>query len=404
MVNNTVDPTVNGSFAEHGRSDAAGDTDSAEFSDLFHIGINALRIRPPRYAKSILGAPGTWVPPYRRYSEFSILNLWRPMRTANFLFNITVPALPIKPPPFGPPVLNNLFWKPTVILHRPDHNGDTTTFPDEAWFFINGMMTDDHVAQINAAYLSHLFHRPITIIQNSTDSGLVDFLQCMVGKEWQRMTEPAIVAFPPIYDALKSRHKQRVVVIAHSQGTIILANVLRMLYSLTPLPRIGGEVGFESLLGFAGAEFVWPDQSEIRPKDFDPLTVDELARLEVYSFATCANNMPYHTWLDERSPVPWIEHFGNEYDIVARLGMLAPDDKQWDIKIEGLRYVHRSKWGHLLNEHYLFPIADYQKDGRKREGIGCATPFTLVNAEAPYGEAMPRLFSYINGGPKNSVH
>ena len=37
------------------------------------------------------------------------------------------------------------------------------------------MMTDDHVAQINAAYLSHLFHRPITIIQNSTDSGLVDF-------------------------------------------------------------------------------------------------------------------------------------------------------------------------------------------------------------------------------------
>lgn len=114
--------------------------------------------------------------------------------------------------------------------------------------------------------------------------------------------------------------------------------------------------------------------------------------------------MPYHTWLDERSPVPWIEHFGNEYDIVARLGMLAPDEKQWDIKIEGLRYVHRSKWGHLLNEHYLFPIADYQKDGRKREGIGCATPFTLVNADAPYGEAMPRLFSYINGGPKNSVH
>ena len=83
------------------------------------------------------------------------------------------------------------------------------------------------------------------MIQNSTDSLWVDLFECALGKEWYRVVEPAIKAFPPIYDALKSPHKQRVVVICHSQGTIIMATVLRLLAELTPaeirLPRRGGD-------------------------------------------------------------------------------------------------------------------------------------------------------------------
>ena len=80
------------------------------------------------------------------------------------------PLHPAHAAELGPPFLNDLFWQPTVILQRPDHNGSYTTFPDEAWFFVNGIMTNDSVAQVNSAYLAYLFHRPLTMIQNSTDS------------------------------------------------------------------------------------------------------------------------------------------------------------------------------------------------------------------------------------------
>ena len=66
----------------------------------------------------------------------------------------------------------------------------------------------------------------------------------------------------------------------------------------------------------------------------------ELAKLEVYCFANCANTMPYIGAWDGR-PAPWIENFGNEHDIVARLGMLAPRAEYWGIDIAGPRYEHR---------------------------------------------------------------
>lgn len=108
-----------------------------------------------------------------------------------FLVNITIPSVPHTPPVFGVPLVNRLFWQPTVILQRPDHNGSYTSYPDEAWFFVNGVATNDSVAQVNSAHLSHLFHRPLTMIQNSTDSLLLDLLECIVGKGWCRFTEAA---------------------------------------------------------------------------------------------------------------------------------------------------------------------------------------------------------------------
>lgn len=368
----------------------------AGMDNLAHIAWDALRIQPPLYASAILGHPWTWIPPYRPFSEFGILNLWRPRRTIRFLLNVTIPSIPRTPPPFGPPLLNDLFWQPTVILQRPDHIGSYTSFLDESWFLINGIMTNDAVAQINAAYVSYLFHRPVTLVQNSTDSFVVDMIQCMLGKEWYRTTEPAVKAFPVIYDALKDAGKRRVVILAHSQGTIIVANVLRLLYAITQPPE--EDVSLAAAPRYAPPEFIYPEQEELRLGDFAPLTIDELARLEVYCFATCANRLTYFAHLPTGEPVPWIEHFGNEYDIVARLGMQAPHADQWGVDIAGPRYVRRGAWGHLLNAHYLFAVADYQKSGRRRGGIGSPAPFIQVNPDAAQAQDGPRLFQYINGG------
>lgn len=363
---------------------------------LLRIAAQAAQIQPPRLASSIFGPPSDWMPPYRRFSEYQLLDLWRPARMLRYVLNVTLPSLPFAPPPFGPPVLNELFWQPSVVLQRPDHEGSFTSFPGESWFFVNGIMTNSAVAQLNAAHLSWLFHRPVTLLQNATAGLVVDLLQCAVGKQWRRITEPAVKAMPAIYDALKRRDKQRVVVIAHSQGTIIMATVLGLLYALArpaALPR--GQR--QARAAHAPPEFIYPSDAPIDLRDFAPLEEAELAKLEVYCFATCADEM---RWLRPpapgRRPVPWIEHFGNERDLVARLGMLAPQAARNGIHIDGDCWRRAAAWGHLLDEHYLYPIEQAQRQGRKRGGRGGAAPFDPVGSHA--GPDVPRLYSYINGG------
>jgi hypothetical protein len=390
------------------------DLSDKRFDDLLGIARDALSIRPPNYLASIFGPIRDWIPPHDGYSEYTIINLWRLRRTLKYLVNTLVPSLPLNPPPFGPPVLNNIFWHPTVILQRPDHNGDYTTFPEESWFFINGIMTNDSLAQLNAAYLSFLFHRPITLIQNSTDSLWIDLLECAIGKQWDRMTEPAIKAFPPIHQALKDERKKRIVVIAHSQGTIITSNILRWLQckvvprreEAAPLPVIrdtpkSNVVAVEPEQYYAPAQpvFVYPDDERLNLGDFASLSEQELAKLELYMFANCASKMKYFSpAANEQPPVPWIENFGNENDIVARLGMLAPQPERWGVVIDGPRYVQKGAWGHFLNVHYLLDIQHCQKKGRRPGGRGTADPYVLLDADEFPDNTTPRLFHYLNGG------
>ena len=376
---------------------------SLSFENLFGIGLDALTSMPPLYVLSILGLPNSWLQRKNRYSEYRIIDGWRLRRTLRFLANVAIPSVPRTPPSFGLPLVNRLFWQPTVILQRPDHHGSYTSYPDEAWFFVNGVATNDSVAQVNSAYLSYLFHRPLTMIQNSTDSLLLDLLECIVGKGWYRFTEAATKTFPPIYDALKREDKHRVVVIAHSQGTIIMATVLKMLAAVLIPPPEDRELALKAPFGaeaplYAPPEFVYPDQDPWRAEDFVPLTEQELAKLEVYCFANCANTMKTILAGVDGKSIPWIESLGNEFDLVARLGMLAPKAAERGIDIDGPHYVRLNGWGHLLNAHYLQDIEACQRVGRKRGGTGGAAPYVLANVEAYPDCEVPRLFSYINGG------
>jgi hypothetical protein len=305
--------------------------------NLWNIARDALKIDPPLWISSIFGLPRTWLPPFQRYSEFRIIDVWRPLRTLKYLLEVSVPAIPRNPPEILPAPLEPFFYEPTVILQRPDHYGSYQSFPREKWFFINGIMTNDDVAQINAAYLSQLFHRPLTLIQNSTCGLLPDLVECALGKQWQRTTEAAKKAFPALHAALKSE-KEKVVVIAHSQGTILVAVVLQLLKAITRrAPARAEAAAFAVPFGYAEPVFIFPEEYELDPEDFAPLTEDELAKLEIYCFANCANVLKY---LQPERPVPWIESFGNEFDVVARLGMLAPRAEDWHIEIDGPRYRH----------------------------------------------------------------
>jgi len=168
-------------------------------------------------------------------------------------------------------------------------------------------------------------------------------------------------------------------VIAHSQGTIIAANILER---LTQLHR--GEIAppGSSRYGLA------------------TLTTDQVAKLEIYAFANCATRMPY---IDGDLCVPWLESYGNQWDLVARLGMLAPDKDGTGVRIDGPIYQRADSTGHLLNEHYLLPVTESQLRGQRRGGSGGPAPFDVLDAGrsrvGPSDE--PRLFGYLNGGPLN---
>jgi hypothetical protein len=375
--------------------------------DLLDIAVDALKFWPPDYIESVLGPVSTWLPPQNRYSEFTILDPWRIRRALRYMVDITVPSVSGAPPPFLasllPPFVENLFWVPTRVLHRPDYYGDYTSFPHEKWFFINGILTNGDIAQLNAACISWLFHRPVTIIQNATDGAFMDLLECSLGKEWYQSTsntESARIAFPAIYDALTDDDKHKVVVICHSQGTIIMSVVLHALEALHKRKVGAAGVAERGLLGEGAPGDVALDETPLDLTDFEPLKEKEWEKLEVYFFATCANNIQHHPCPPGSVPVPWMEHFGNEHDLVARLGMFAPEAEKRNILIEGAKYIRRGAWGHLLNIDYLLPIAEEQKRGRRRGGRCDSEPFRLEKAEPKYAySAMPRLFTYINGGP-----
>jgi hypothetical protein len=386
-----------------------------EFCDLAAVAIKAAQMRPPLFFRSVFGKPGSWLPPYRRFSEYNIINPWRLITTARFLMDISIPAAAVSTPGWArmlfPPVLNRRFWRPTGFFRQPDTFGGVSTFPDEHWFFINGIATNADVARINAGCLAHLFHRPVTVIQNSTASLLVDLHECAIGKGFKddpdsedrkTMTEPAWRATTAVLEALNSHHNRRVVIIAHSQGTIIAANVLRAVAKalrskLVSQKRPRWHPFTKALMGGVQTE----SDKILRDNLAHSLSVftrggmeqalERLAKLEIYTFANCADKMRY-VYPSRR--LPYMEHFANEHDLVARLGVLSPlrDGPGSLVEIDGPVFEQKGAWGHLLNEHYLSPIDDYLYPGgrgHRRE----RDPFPRQGGT----DSNPRLYEYFHG-------
>ncbi len=349
---------------------------------LVRTSLRALAVSPPLYIDALFGHPWTWIPPHREDSEFRILDPLSTRRAIEYLSDVAVPGFARDSWNWLPPGVDPMVWRPTRVFFHPDHRGRYRQSREDQWFFINGVATNEAVAVMNASFLARLFHRPLTVVLNSTNSLVVDLAECAVGKSLEIMTEPARVAFPLIAEAVADPACRRVVLICHSQGTIIASNVLEALVSRAFRRKLYGALSLRKVAG--GIHL---------PESLDERL--DLRKLEIYAFANCADTMEHVPGLASRSsraPVPWIESFGNERDVVARLGMLAPAARLRGIRIDGPIFCRPGAWGHLLNEHYLFAIADHLAAPEE-----VADPYPRLAGE--HSVSRPRLYDYYAGGP-----
>ena len=216
-------------------------------------------------------------------------------------------------------------------------------FPDEAWFFINGIGTDVALLRSHGRLLEALFGRRFELIYNPTDGVMVDLVESVLGRTFDLASEPAAYAYRRLLDALEAEHHRKVVLLAHSQGGIIASNIVRRLI----------DEGYDTAL---------------------------LEKLEIYTFASAADSMEVHAEASDAAGrlVPYVEHFANLDDPIARLGILRAFDAETAQRYCGEVYVLNRR-GHLFNTHYLPEL-------RKRA------------YESPHrGAEESRLYAYLEG-------
>ena len=275
-------------------------------------------------------------------------------------------------------------------------------FPNERWLFVNGIATTRSIAAINADAVCELFRRPVTVLYNRTEGITYDLLESAAGKGFDAITESVAANLDPLVDALCDPTVERVVVIAHSQGTIVTSALLKSLEEILDAsqPR--------QVKSGPGAQKPSPERMVAKKvtgqrtrqpanarravaKAAALLAPAHIGKLEVYSFANCSTSMtPVVTLGPMPRHAPWLESYGNEFDGVARLGVLAPPHGIGSARIAGDRYRRAGMWGHLLNAHYLLPIQDDLRAGTN-------PPSTRLE---PFSENLlrrPRLLDYLSG-------
>lgn len=366
--------------------------------------VQALRPTGLQLTRSLLGDESSRSVEHCPHSEFQLLAPDALPRSASTLAHLLLPAVPRRLPAWvrlQPPLkpAARLFLRPSKVYRYRPARPMVDPSPDQVWFFLNGICTDRQVLMLNAAYLSELFRRPLTLLHNSTCGVVPDLLECALGKGWNGVTEAARMAFAPVYSALKRPECQRVVLLAHSQGTIVAGVLLWLLRGLYPPtadelldgePRCPEQRLARQLADRWGFPCALSNPQRARSPAIikPPLTLAELAKLEIYAFANCASLMGP---IERKPRLPYIESYGNEFDVVARLGVLAPNTGPGAVRVGGERFVRRDAWGHLLNAHYLHAM---EQEWRGSKDVALRTGLRPL----PGNHArQPRLFEYFGG-------
>lgn len=200
-------------------------------------------------------------------------------------------------------------YSPGTLACYPEHYAMGT--PREKWFFINGICTSPPVAILNGLELAKAFHRPIHLIHTPTSGVVTDLWDSVTARTLRKDGKLSRLAYDVVKEALRTHDK--VVIVGHSQGTIVSSYIARKLLK------------------------------DKRYRHHAP-------KLEIYCIAGVADSFRIDPNLSAHfgRGVPYVEHFANGLDFFCRIGVLAHLERT-----AGAVFMLPNRTGHLLNDHYL---------------------------------------------------
>lgn len=203
----------------------------------------------------------------------------------------------------------------------------------EKWLFINGICTSPPVAILNCAEIARVFHRSVHLIHTPTYGAVWDLWDSITARTLRKDGKLSRPAYDVVKEALVTH--DRVVIMGHSQGTIVSSYIARKL---------------------------------LKDKKYRHLA----PKLEIYCIAGVADSLRVDKVLSEKHQhgVPYVEHFVNGLDFFGRIGVLAHLEHT-----AGAVFCLDQKKGHLLNDHYLPSIE-----------------------RGEYCHQKSRLYQYVDGG------
>lgn len=219
--------------------------------------------------------------------------------------------------------LKNLLYSPQSKYIKADSELDED---NNCFIYLNGIMAYEEMVQLTKLKLEKMTKKPINILFNRSQSLIFDLYESLIGKTSDKLTEASKLTLHIISNKLIDDKINKVIIIAYSQGTIIISKVLRYL----------NKVGLD-------------DEKYLK-------------KLEIYCFANCSSQTTYL-----KNELPFLEHFANKEDFVAKLGCNCSDKVKKYINIDGPIYINENGWGHMLENHYLndfkhnFPHSQFNK-------------------------------------------
>ena len=140
--------------------------------------------------------------------------------------DIFIPTLPFYCPSWMPNIIRKTIFGCNSVLIE-DKEIEPPDNSDEYFLFINGILTNETILEQNIKLLRTLFNRPINCVFNKTDSFIMDIIECAIGKETDDLTDASFITLSTISTILLNKDIKKLVIICHSQGTIIVSQVLR---------------------------------------------------------------------------------------------------------------------------------------------------------------------------------
>lgn len=164
-------------------------------------------------------------------------------------------------------------------------------------FYINGICCNENSIRRNSILLSNIFSHKVEPLSNPTEGFLKDVKECVFGRTFDKIQSVDVNLAEIVSKSLDENDK--VIIIAHSQGSIILNSILKII---------------------------------INHKNIN--------RLEIYTFASASDEIIKGDFYGE--------HFANNLDYVSQIGIIHYIQKH-----HGRVYVKNNEIGHLLYYHYL---------------------------------------------------